>query len=200
MSISQSIEHNSICLTRSFAQGSWGHSLHVVLVIALVLVASARIASADANGAPAADEPILSLDSRLKAFYVAIGPIGVVQRAEGNWDSAFGAELNLTRVRESAAISALGLSIGGSKLSERDGGRFWLGALAGIDRLPGKVPIGLSLGGILDVDAVRHARWGGYATLWFYAGVMPFVRVSTIQKSGSGVELGLSIPLPAFSL
>ncbi len=131
---------------------------------------------------------------------MTLGPLGEVVRTDNNWDSAWGGELNVTRIREGAGVSALGISLGAVSLSERDGGRVWLGGIIGIDRLPGRIPLGLGVGGTLDVDSVRPARVGAYATLWFYVGVMPFVRVSTIQESGSGVELGLSIPLPVLKL
>ena len=166
-----------------------------MVVAAILSLSSHAIADSPTNTRPG-----LSVDTRAHGLYVAIGPVGVIQRSESNWDSAFGGELTIVHINEALKLTAVGLAMGATGLSERDGGRLWLGGMVGSERLPGAIPMGLAAGGIVEVDAVRHPRYGAYATVWFYVGVMPFFRVSTIQKSGSGVEIGLAIPLPALKL
>lgn len=166
------------------------------MVIAAILSLSSH-AIADS---PTKTRPELSVDTAIRGLYVALGPVGVIQRSENNWDSAFGGELSISRINEASTLTAVGLNVGAASLSERDGGRLWLGGIAGSERFPGGIPMGIGAGGIVELDAVRHPRYGAYATVWFYVGVMPFFRVSTIQKSGSGVEIGLAIPLPALKL
>ena len=77
--------------------------------------------------------------------------------------------------------------------TEQRGGKIWLEAEAAL-RTP--VPIGLGVGPVAEVDRIRPPRFGVQATLWVMAGVVPYVRVGTLQERGGFLELGLMIKLP----
>jgi hypothetical protein len=115
---------------------------------------------------------------------------------EGTWDGGFGGELSLVRVNEHRRLAGLGISLGGLQYTERSGGRLW-GDLFGSTRTVAGVMTGLSLGLAVEVDEVRRWRWGAQGTLWVYAGVIPYVRMGSLQRGGLFVDVGLKIPLPA---
>jgi hypothetical protein len=170
-----------VWLSRPLIRGIWlGFSL-------LALVASARWASADP----------LESSANLDGVYLAVGPVGSAVHTETSWDAAFGGELTLARITERRPIAALALSLGGHRYSERDTGRLWLEGMAATRWLRG-TPIGLAGGPTLEVDRVIPARLGAQATLWAYVGVIPYMRVGAVDKSGIFFEMGLRIPLPAF--
>jgi hypothetical protein len=114
------------------------------------------------------------------------------------WDGTFGGEAQITRVREHQTISAMGLAIGGLRYAERTGGRLWGDLVFAHD--PGPITLGLSIGATVELDDLRVPRWGGQATLWVFAGALPYVRVAAVQDSGVVVDIGLKIALPALRL
>lgn len=132
----------------------------------------------------------------LDGTYVALGPAGGATFQGGEWDSIFGGELVLARVDEGRALSAFGVALGGGRFGVGGRGRLWADVLVATNRLP-FVTLGLAGGVIAEVGEVGHNRWGGAGTLFAYAGVMPYVRVGAVARSGRFVELGLRIPLPA---
>jgi len=142
---------------------------------------------------PAAVEDAAALSSNLDGFYIWLGPTGAASRLDSEWDSTIGADLALVRVREGETLGALGLSFGGSRWTERGGGRVWLDALVGtrVGRM-----VGVSVGPILELSDLAHPRWGGSVGLWAFLGVTPFVRVGTIDELGGFIEIGLHIALP----
>jgi hypothetical protein len=115
---------------------------------------------------------------------------------EGDWDGAFGGEVSLWRVREQSLLSALGGGFGGHKFSERDGGRLW-GEISTAHRFRWGLALGLAAGTTAEVHQVTPPRWGGYGSIWAFAGVMPYLRVGAVQSAGTFVDLGVKIPLPA---
>jgi hypothetical protein len=153
------------------------------------------VAGIAAGPAPAAAEKLRSTRD-LDGIHLALGPVGSAVHTGGSWDGAFGGEISLTRVTERRPLAAIGLGIGGARFSERAAGRLWA-ELSVATRRPLDVPIGLSVGPTAEVDQVIPPRWGAQATLWVYAGVIPYLRVGGVEKSGRFVELGLKIPLPA---
>lgn len=139
----------------------------------------------------------LDSSANLDGIYLALGPIGSAVHTESAWDAAVGGELTLARVTERRPIAALALSVGGHRYSERDTGRLWLEGMAATRWLL-DTPIGVAGGPTLEVDRVIPARLGAQATLWAYVGVIPYMRVGVVDKSGMFFEMGLRIPLPVF--
>jgi hypothetical protein len=125
-----------------------------------------------------------------------LGPVGALVRTDGEWDGAFGGEASLWRIREHSILSALGLGLGGQKFSEGNAGRLWADFLAGYRTAFGAA-FGLGIGVTTEVDEVIPARWGGHASLWVYAGVIPYIRVGAVDGRGAFVDVGLKITLPA---
>jgi hypothetical protein len=158
------------------------------LLVALAAPSTTRAES------PAAAALATSAD--LDGVYLTLGPVGAAVHQDGDWDASFGGELSLVRVTERAPVAAAGVLFGGGRFARRDGGRLWVEALAGTRRLA-DLPLGLSGGPVVDLDDGRGPRWGGQATLWAYLGIMPYARVSTLQRLGTSVEVGLRLPLPA---
>jgi hypothetical protein len=99
----------------------------------------------------------------------------------------------VVRVREHEPLGAIGATIGGSRWTQRGGGRLWVDGLVGT-RL-GRM-MGVSAGAILELDELSRPRFGASAGLWAFLGVTPFVRVGTVQDLGGFVEVGLHIALP----
>ncbi|HUH00595.1 MAG TPA: hypothetical protein VML75_01290 [Kofleriaceae bacterium] len=153
------------------------------------------MALAASAGSARADQ--LDASANLDGVYLTLGPVGSALHTATAWDAAFGGELMLARVTERRPIAALALSLGGHRYSERDTGRLWLEGMVASSRLGG-TPIGLAAGPTLEVDRVIPARVGAQATVWAYVGVIPYMRIGTVDKSGAFFEMGLRIPLPAF--
>jgi hypothetical protein len=161
-------------------------SLTFTLVFAGALLSAPR---------PAVAEPLPS-PAKLDGVYLALGPVGALVHVEDDWDGAFGGEMSLWRVREHDLVSGLGVSIGGHKFSEREGGRVWSEVLAA-HRLRWGLALGVAAGATAEVDQVTPPRYGAYGSVWVFAGVIPYVRVGTVQSEGTFVDLGVKIALPA---
>jgi hypothetical protein len=126
--------------------------------------------------------------------YLALGPTAALVRVDGQWDGGFGGEITLVRVREHEPLAALGLAAGALRLAADDRGRVWSEVLAGT-RLAG-IHAGLGAGASVDIDAVRAPRWGGHATVWIFAGVVPYARVGVVEEDGAFAEIGIKIAFP----
>lgn len=131
----------------------------------------------------------------LDGLYVWIGPVGAAGRLDGAWDSAFGADLAVVRVREAAALGAAGLAAGAARWAARGGGRIWLDALAGT-RLGGRM-YGATLGPVVELAELSHPRVGGAIGLWAFFGPTPYARVGVVGDGAAFVELGIHLALPA---
>ena len=132
----------------------------------------------------------------LDGIHVTLGPVASMVHIEDDWTPAAGAELSLVYVQERCRPAALGFAFGGLSYSDRDGGRLWLEAeLAVNDPLP--VAIGLGLGATAEVDPVQDARLGLQATLWVFAGVIPYLRAGSLDREGEFVEAGVMLKIPA---
>jgi hypothetical protein len=162
------------------------------------MFAAALLWAPAAAAEPSARGPGASLRSpaNLDGVYLALGPVGALVHVEDDWDGAFGGELSLWRVRERQLISGVGIGLGGHKFSERDGGRLW-GEISAAHRTPLGLALGVAAGVATEVDDLITPRWGAYGSLWLFAGVLPYVRVGSVQTSGAFVDLGIKIALPA---
>lgn len=154
-----------------------------------------RAAGAQPASRPPAD-PTLPSPAKLDGVYLALGPVGALVHVEDDWDGAFGGEISLWRVRERAVVSAVGAALGGHKFSERDGGQVWAELLAAHRTVWG-LAIGLGAGGTVALDEFRSPRWGAHGELWVFAGVIPYVRIGSVEASGAFLDFGVKIALPA---
>ena len=128
--------------------------------------------------------------------YLGIGPVAVLTSMEDAFDGGFGGELAYARVHEHRSLAVVAVAGGAIQFTERDGGRLWLDLLAGVNNPLGGW-LGLGIGPAVEVDAVRVPRWGGQLTAWVHIGVTPFVRVGHVEKTGTFVDVGLKVVLPA---
>jgi hypothetical protein len=135
--------------------------------------------------------------SNLDGVYVWLGPSAAATYTASNWDSVFGGDLAVTRVREQELLGAVGGDVGFTKYTANDGGRVWLDALAGT-RVSSRVMVGVSAGPIVELADLHHPRVGASVGLWAFAAVTPFVRVGAVDETGRFVEIGVRIALPVF--
>lgn len=139
---------------------------------------------------PSQIPPLADLDG----LYVWLGPLGAGGLLEGTWDSTFGADLSVVRVREAGALGAVGATAGAARWTERGGFRVWLDGVIGT-RLGGRM-YGLTVGAIAELPETAHPRLGGSVGVWGFFGVTPFARVGTVAEAGVFAEIGLHIALP----
>jgi hypothetical protein len=55
---------------------------------------------------------------------------------------------------------------------------------------------GFSLGPIIELSDVAHARPGGSFGVWAFTGITPFARVGSVANLGMFAEVGIHIALP----
>jgi hypothetical protein len=128
---------------------------------------------------------------------VWIGPELSAVRLDEGWDTGVGGVLAVG-LRRPRRLAILAGEVHGISLADRGGGR--LGGAASVGLRTGFGPIvGLSVGPVVEVDAVRPPRWGGEATGWIVAGLGAFVRVAALDQIGRSLEIGLAVPLPTLS-
>lgn len=153
--------------------------------------------SPDPPPARAPEPPRLFRDSSdLDGTYVWLGPEGAASRIEAQWDSTFGVDASIVRVREHETAAAIGASIGAAKWTSRGGGRVWADLLMGTS-LGGHV-VGLSGGPLLELSDFAHPHVGGSVGIWGFVGVTPYARVGWVEGLGNFAEIGVHIALPAF--
>jgi hypothetical protein len=167
-------------------QGTW-------TTAACTLVALAALHTTTEAEAP------LRAASDLDGLHLWVGAVGAATRIEGGWDSAWGGSVSLVRIRERARLGTVGGWLGGAHYAVRDGGRVWLDGVAGTRWLTGRM-IGAAVGPVVELGDLRHPRVGAQATIWCFAGVVPYARVGVLEASGSFVELGVSLGVPAWRL
>jgi hypothetical protein len=131
----------------------------------------------------------------LDGMYLWLGPSGAASHIATAWDSTFGGDATVVRVREQRLVSVVGGTFGASRWTERGGGRVWLDAIAGT-RIGTSRMIGVSAGPMVELSDLAHPRYGGSVGVWAFAGVTPFARVGTVDKLGTFAEIGLHITLP----
>jgi hypothetical protein len=125
---------------------------------------------------------------------VWLGPVGAAGRLDATWDSTFGADLSIVRVREDHRLGAIGATAGASLWTERGGGRIWLDGVVGT-RLGGRM-YGASIGPLVELAELAHARFGGSVGLWAFFGPTPYARAGVVEDLGTFVEIGLHLALP----
>lgn len=166
-------------------------------VLTLVSVATLLCTSARARPARAStDEKIDPAAGAAGSHFVAVDLIGSAVRAEGAWDSAFGGELAVGAMCDECPLAAWAAGFGLLAFAERSGGRVFAEAAVGT-RWPAGLLVGVSAGPVLELDEVRLPRIGGQASIWLFAGVVPYVRAGALAEGGTFVDFGLRIPLPA---
>jgi hypothetical protein len=139
---------------------------------------------------PAKFRPTWDLDG----LYLWLGPSGAGGYLDHHWDSTFGGDFSLVRVREHELLGAIGADLGASRWTTRDAGLVWLDGLVGT-RVLGHM-VGASVGPILALSQLDHPRAGASVGVWAFIGVTPYVRVGAVDGSGAFVELGVHIALP----
>jgi hypothetical protein len=132
----------------------------------------------------------------LDGVYITVGPVGAASRVGEAWVSAVGAEVSVVRVAETRIPAALGVAVGGISHSGLPTSRLWLEAEIAVLR-PLPLPVGLGAGLATELHTVSPPRLGAQATLWFLAGLVPFVRAGAISGSGTFIELGVMLKIPA---
>jgi hypothetical protein len=142
--------------------------------------------------------------SNLDGLYLLIGVEGGPIRIDAQWDSSVGGHLGLVSLSEGRALSLVGLGLGMTQYGERAGGRLWLAPTIGTDRLGALV--GLSAGVAAEWEPLAREqgmtnlptpRVGAMATAWVFTGVVPYVGVGTFAQTGSFIEFGVRLALPA---
>lgn len=134
--------------------------------------------------------------SDLDGLHIWVGPVGAATHVENQWDSAWGGTIAVIRIREHAPVGAIGAWLGGAHYAVRDGGRVWLDGVVGTRRLGGHM-LGAGVGPVLELGDFRHPHGGAQATFWCFAGVVPYARLGVLEASGSFVEVGISLSVPA---
>ncbi|MCG8420256.1 MAG: hypothetical protein MJE77_20180 [Proteobacteria bacterium] len=140
----------------------------------------------------------------LDGFYIALGPVASAVCEGGAWDGGFGGEISLVRVRERGLLTALGVGLGAVRFARaaRDDtlgggiGRAWADVQLGISCWPGPA-CGIGAGLAAEIDSITPPRWGAQATFWIFMGVIPFIRIGTVQKDGAYIDFGIKVALPA---
>jgi hypothetical protein len=162
------------------------------LVLGAVLALTGRAAADPPPPAP----PLVasSLQEDLDGWYVHLGPEVAAVHRDDAWDSVAGGALQLARVHEHAALTVIGARVMAARWTA-GGGRV---GVEGVAATSLGVIIGLSGGPLVDLGDFHHPRIGASASIWCFAGVVPYVRVGVIEASGSFVEAGISIPLPVW--
>ena len=134
--------------------------------------------------------------SDLDGTYLWLGPEGAANWIDSQWDSTFGIDASIVRVRERETAAALGASLGAAKWTSRGGGRLWTDLLVGTS-LGGHM-IGVSAGPLLELSDFAHPKIGGSVGIWGFVGITPYARVGTVSGLGNFAEIGIHIALPAF--
>ncbi|MGE0871507.1 MAG: hypothetical protein AB7P03_23305 [Kofleriaceae bacterium] len=132
----------------------------------------------------------------LDGVYLWLGPIGAAAHVDQNWDSTIGGQLAITRVRERERLGLIGVAAGASAWTEQQAGRVWLDLVAG-NRFAGRMA-GLSIGPVLELNALAHPRIGGALGCWAFVGVTPYARVGWVHELGMLGEIGVYIAFPVY--
>ena len=157
------------------------------------MVADLGVAPVVAGEAARADE--LRSPGDLDGWYLTLGPVAAATHVEGRWISAVGGEISIAHLAETRIPAVLGICGGGVSYGSLPGGRLWLEAEVGLER-PLPFALGLAVGATAQVDRTDPPRLGIQATLWAVGGVVPYVRVGTVEVNGAYVEAGVMLKVP----
>ncbi len=75
--------------------------------------------------------------------------------------------------------------------------RVALAEFVGTRRLGG-VLAGLTTGPVIELGNQERPRLGGTASLWVFAGIVPYVRVGILDEAGTYAEVGFALELPVW--
>lgn len=131
----------------------------------------------------------------LDGGYVWLGATGAATRDDGGWDSVFGLEAAVLRVREHARLGVVGLGLAGARIATAERWRVSLDAIAGT-RVVHRAMVGLSIGPTVDLAEVAHPVYGASAMAWVFVGITPYVRVGVRDDGSTYVDLGAQLTLP----
>ena len=145
------------------------------------------------RSAPAAP-PNLRPSWDLDGVYLWLGPTGAASHIDAQWDSTFGGDAAVVRVREREPIGVIGGTLGASRWTVRGGGRVWLDALVG-SRVLGHM-VGASVGPLVELAQFDTPHVGGSLGVWGFAGVTPYARLGIVDGLGRFAEIGVHIALP----
>lgn len=150
--------------------------------------------------------PETALSSNLDGLYLLIGVEGGPIRIDSSWDSSVGGHLGIVSYNDGSRLGLLGLDLGMAQYGERAGGRAWIAPVAGANL---GVLLGISAGLVAEWEPlVREGgestlpspRLGAMATAWVFAGVVPYIGVGRVAQTGSFIEIGVRLSLPAIRL
>lgn len=127
--------------------------------------------------------------------FIAIGPVAAAVYAPGGWRGAFGGEILFGRMDESSVVTVAAVTLGAADLSNGDRGRMWAEGVLGTRRVLG-ITGGVSAGLAVEFHPVEPPDLGAHASLWVYAGVVPYIGVARIAGATS-IDFGIRLPLPA---
>jgi hypothetical protein len=144
-----------------------------------------------------ADEA-LRKSSDLDGGYLWLGITGAATREDGAWDSTFGGDVAVLRVRERSVLDVVGVGFTGTRMATEARWRLSLDGVAGT-RIGG-VLAGVAVGPSLELARLDHPRAGVTATAWVFAGITPFVRMGVLLDGTGFVDVGarLSFPVTRF--
>lgn len=135
----------------------------------------------------------------LDGVYVTLGPVAAGTHIDEGFTTAAGLELSVVRITEHRIPAALGVCGGGFSYGTRPGGRVWA-ELEVAQGHPLPMALGVSIGVTAEIDPVRRPRLGAQGTIWGFAGVIPYLRIGSLEEVGTFVEAGVMIKLPALRL
>jgi hypothetical protein len=162
---------------------------------AAVAEPTVAIMPAEPSVVPRAPRASLPYVGDLDGSYVWLGINGAATH-DGEWDSVFGVQTSVFRVREGSWLALIGGGLAGSRVAT-EGWRVSLDALAGT-RIASRATVGIGLGPMVDLHDQRHARLGASATVWAFVGVTPYVRAGVLEDGSTYVDVGMQIGLPVF--
>jgi len=137
----------------------------------------------------------LPFSADLDGGYVWLGVTGAATHDHGAWDSVFGVEAAMVRVREHARLGVIGAGLTGARIARDARWRLTLDAIAGT-RLGSRLTLGLAVGPTLDLAELAHPVLGGTAMAWAFVGITPYVRVGVLADGTTYVDLGAQLSLP----
>lgn len=175
-------------------RATWGFESHLgrsLRTAAFACIALAGVAVPRTAHAQAAT-PVTT--AGIHNMFVAVGPVAAAVHGSAGWNGAFGGEVLFGRMDEAASIALAAVSVGAADVSEGDRGRMWADVALGTRRLFG-VTGGVSAGVTVDIHPVEPPDFGLHASLWLYAGIVPYVGIGRVAGETS-LELGFRIPLP----
>jgi hypothetical protein len=129
----------------------------------------------------------------LDGRYLWLGITGAATHDDGAWDTVFGAEASIVRVREDAGLALVGGGLAGARVA-KGGWRLSLDAAVGT-RVLGRF-VGATLGPTLDLEELAHPVAGASATAWMFLGITPYVRIGVLADGTRYIDLGAQVGLP----